>query len=891
MAQMKLGTFCTRRDSAANWEQINPILANGEQGYDITNRLIKIGDGHTAWNDLPIINKSKVITGELAGTQGGEEYLNSLNEDCSIGDRAVLRRLLSPATDGEKYSGYENVRVTEHYRIGTTLQNIAVAQQGTVYYHITPAMRKNFDGFCIVKEGSNPYATNMNFMLSLLWYSDGAQIPYPFMSSVLFSNSAILERPGDTLVVKLQIMGTQKIVGAYLYNGKLPLGYVPIDKSMFLDSYDKSYHRITWPYDNSKLGMVLTTTGTRNFTALIPGDDENNGNLGLFSCPYLVIVTDPINSNGPVSADIRAWTPAGEVIIDSINGTDAKLSNANSIRCFDLTRVGDCSPMFLEIWVTDASFGIKEMFLSQKPVNTTSALTEANVGAGYVTASGSVRVDVYSDSSKSKFEYSVMMPVGQECSLPYVNSINITNTDKWVNLADNSEFTCPHTFPVSPSLVSVCPSTPESMLDRNYYVPRNITSTNHTHPQLQITEYPENNYISVYSSTAGDKWISFVYERQSLGQEIDFTFTNNINKYVPKATNPSMAATYCVNIGYTNNRDVPPASSIIKPLTQCTINESKWSVGSITYGAQNYKYVWISIYLTTAGQVGMEYPYLRNDTNTNMLSSPVRVMFSGDVNSYQVCYYNLLPGIGGTLTGKINPPKATQYGYNLIGWKPEDSDEIIDFSTLAEPSTIAVIKNKTLVPVFENSHVVNRLQRATALPTRYEYESYYYDGAQWELEDQAIDENIVTMLRDINVTAGDDKNILLGSVSVNNGSPRTVMGQIESNRVWLSLESAQEFARTSSAAYPGMVLSVLDMNNGRVTSSTSYRINDSFGTLVELGGGSGVVDSELDPNSTNPVQNKVITEYVNHALEVLDQVTQSIGDIDAILDAINGEVI
>ena len=43
-----------RRDTSARWEEINPILLEGEVGYllDDTSRY-KIGDGATRWNDLP----------------------------------------------------------------------------------------------------------------------------------------------------------------------------------------------------------------------------------------------------------------------------------------------------------------------------------------------------------------------------------------------------------------------------------------------------------------------------------------------------------------------------------------------------------------------------------------------------------------------------------------------------------------------------------------------------------------------------------------------------------------------------------------------------------------------------------------------------------------------
>lgn len=42
-----------RRDSSANWATSNPILADGEQGYDKTLKQYKTGDGITNWATLP----------------------------------------------------------------------------------------------------------------------------------------------------------------------------------------------------------------------------------------------------------------------------------------------------------------------------------------------------------------------------------------------------------------------------------------------------------------------------------------------------------------------------------------------------------------------------------------------------------------------------------------------------------------------------------------------------------------------------------------------------------------------------------------------------------------------------------------------------------------------
>lgn len=44
--------FRLRRDTAANWTAANPVLSLGEPGLETDTRLVKYGDGTTAWNSL-----------------------------------------------------------------------------------------------------------------------------------------------------------------------------------------------------------------------------------------------------------------------------------------------------------------------------------------------------------------------------------------------------------------------------------------------------------------------------------------------------------------------------------------------------------------------------------------------------------------------------------------------------------------------------------------------------------------------------------------------------------------------------------------------------------------------------------------------------------------------
>jgi hypothetical protein len=44
-----------RSDTSANWASVNPVLAAGEIGFETNTRLMKAGDGTTAWATLPYV--------------------------------------------------------------------------------------------------------------------------------------------------------------------------------------------------------------------------------------------------------------------------------------------------------------------------------------------------------------------------------------------------------------------------------------------------------------------------------------------------------------------------------------------------------------------------------------------------------------------------------------------------------------------------------------------------------------------------------------------------------------------------------------------------------------------------------------------------------------------
>jgi hypothetical protein len=53
-----------KRGTAARWYSVNPILMDGEFGYEKDTKMYKVGDGTTAWRDLPYSSGPKGDTGD-----------------------------------------------------------------------------------------------------------------------------------------------------------------------------------------------------------------------------------------------------------------------------------------------------------------------------------------------------------------------------------------------------------------------------------------------------------------------------------------------------------------------------------------------------------------------------------------------------------------------------------------------------------------------------------------------------------------------------------------------------------------------------------------------------------------------------------------------------------
>lgn len=81
MAEIIIKTIKFKRGTSAAWARTNPILLDGEPGYEKDTKKLKIGDGTTAWNNLPYIGESAEIStdGKSIIIQDGKLEMNGFS--------------------------------------------------------------------------------------------------------------------------------------------------------------------------------------------------------------------------------------------------------------------------------------------------------------------------------------------------------------------------------------------------------------------------------------------------------------------------------------------------------------------------------------------------------------------------------------------------------------------------------------------------------------------------------------------------------------------------------------------------------------------------------------------------------------------------------------------
>ena len=89
MAEVIQHTYQFKRGTAQRWIEVNPILRQGEPGFEYDTGKLKIGDGFTPWLALPYINGG----GEVSN-QEEMVTVSTYSELPKVGDEKKLYRVV-----------------------------------------------------------------------------------------------------------------------------------------------------------------------------------------------------------------------------------------------------------------------------------------------------------------------------------------------------------------------------------------------------------------------------------------------------------------------------------------------------------------------------------------------------------------------------------------------------------------------------------------------------------------------------------------------------------------------------------------------------------------------------------------------------------------------------
>ncbi|MGN7250036.1 hypothetical protein [Arthrobacter sp. SAFR-014] len=137
-----------RRDTAAEWAAVNPVLAQGEPGLEKVTGKIKYGDGATPWNDLPYASE-------------GPEGPAGVADDASVAQQVTS----GPATTAALNATYAT-RASAPFTINTTDSS---GNPTSITYHVAGG-----DVTTTYTYGANGVATETTAGQTITYTYDGS---------------------------------------------------------------------------------------------------------------------------------------------------------------------------------------------------------------------------------------------------------------------------------------------------------------------------------------------------------------------------------------------------------------------------------------------------------------------------------------------------------------------------------------------------------------------------------------------------------------------------------------------------------------------------------------------------------------------------------------------
>ena len=197
-----ISKIITRNDTADNWVASAVPLAEGEIGYDKTNKILKIGDGGSLWSELPAMGgftDAGVTRGSFFGSGNSSVSIN-------VGDAKAKKLLMFCETTGTIYVDAAGIFSVE---FDTTTKKGSLIYQGASTGYIG---KKDETGFSVTSKavtsnGRTEYvytfrANNTLFQngLKYVWFCIAKDIPTATSGYAQIASDKYTAPTSDTLL-------------------------------------------------------------------------------------------------------------------------------------------------------------------------------------------------------------------------------------------------------------------------------------------------------------------------------------------------------------------------------------------------------------------------------------------------------------------------------------------------------------------------------------------------------------------------------------------------------------------------------------------------------------------------------------------------------------------
>ncbi|MCA9313772.1 hypothetical protein KDA08_05685, partial [Candidatus Saccharibacteria bacterium] len=199
-----------RRDIAANWVTANPVLFQGEIGYELDTRKMKIGDGATDWNSLAYnftdstgIDLLQVIEGN------GAYYFKSTASDLGAGRYEMTKDIPAGGGFGISNSGVADGDILAEFASVDGFPNVTYLPSGPLTFYMNAVQTGGTKLTKLYAEFYTRTIAGVNTLIATSDFTDGLTGVATLFSS--FVNMPVTRNIGLTdrllIVIKANVTG------------------------------------------------------------------------------------------------------------------------------------------------------------------------------------------------------------------------------------------------------------------------------------------------------------------------------------------------------------------------------------------------------------------------------------------------------------------------------------------------------------------------------------------------------------------------------------------------------------------------------------------------------------------------------------------------------------